>query len=394
MADVKLNSKGFVVVKGFTTNVKITSGMSLSAIEKNLKKAFVYAEQKKGIKAIPLIAQAGKYAKSIEQEAKNLGKAPVKEEKPAKEKKPKEKKEKPAKAKKGKTKEKVEEGPPPPTFGGKPAEKAEEAAPAKGGPLFALVPGAEKKYGKEEKKEAPPEPVPVKPEKKAPEPAKVEPIVKEAPLVKALETTKMVEKPPEPEPKIITINWEKHIPSTISLIKQAKNQKPSKISAEIKKLSTSFWDLSGYVKDNKTSLTAQMFNEFYQLPEFKGYLYSLSCTDSDAEKLVLYLEENKGKVSEKTSPAYLQIANLYLGKYLESITAIHKDFRAETKEIGGIGTGKEMNANMLLSSMLYLRRWYLVNKKNISGPQINVLLLKPEEEPLKEKKGPPPMKLK
>jgi|GEM_PF-5149240 len=381
MADVKLNSKGFVVVQGFATNVKITSDMSLSVIEKNLRKAFVYAEMKKGIKAAPLLAQADKYAKAMEQQAKNLGKAPAKEEKPEKAKPVKEKKPKEKPEKKKKEKPAKEEEVPTITFGATKPSKKEEAAPAEE-PLFALVPGAEKKYKKEE---------PEVPEKKE----VPEKVVKEAPLIKALEKAKEMEKPPEPEVKVITINWDKHIPSTMALIKQAKKQKPSKISAEIRKFATSFWDLESYVAGNKVSLAVQVFNEFYQLPEFRGYLYSAACSDGDAEKLLLYVEDSKGNLGDKTSSSYLQIANLYIGKYMEHIASMHKDFKSETKEIGGIGTGKEMNANLLLSSLLYLRRWYLVNKKNISGPQINVLLLKPEEEPLKaEKKEPTTLKWK
>jgi hypothetical protein len=344
MVSVKLNSKGNIVVNGFTTSVKVSPSDSLPAIESKIKQAAALAKKKDKISSNDMkvvFAQAKKLAKKIQSQAKGLGKVPSEEEKPEKKKekkkekpkkkKPKEKKKKPEKKKK----EEKAEAPPPITFG----KEKKEALPKKPAPK------------KEEKK--PPVPVPIKP----------------APEKK------------EPEIKIPKLNWDKQLSSTLLLTKKAK--KPSNISKEIQKFAGSFWDLEEYVTDNRDSLTLQMFGEFYQLPEFKAYLYSAACENSDAEELMVYLQKN-GSLSKGVK--HIETANLVMGDYLSKIASIHPGYKKETGQIGGIGKSSDMNPNLLLSSLLYLRRWYLVNKKKLAESQISLLMLKPLKEPPKTKK--------
>ncbi len=372
MVNVALNKKGNVVVKGYTTSVVVFPADSLSAIESKLKKAYALAKKNNKVSSDEvklLFVQAKGAAKKIKNQAENLGKTPVKEEKPKKTKKPAEKK------KKEKKKKEKAKKPPPITFG-----EIEKPVPGEGAPpkekIFGfakLTSEAEKKYKKEEKAKK---------------------IVSETPVVKALEKAPPKPVPVKPVPKeepkvsIPTVNWNKHLPSTLALIKQAKKQKPSKVSAEIKKFASSFWDLKGYVGKNRKSLTIQVFNEFLQLPEFRGFLISAACEDSNIGDMLVYLQKSKEKITQNTPSKYLQTANIVLGDYLARISAMHSGYKSETKHIGGIGKGKEMNANLLLSSLLYLRRWHLVNKKKLSGGQIPILMLGLQKAPPTAKKKP------
>ncbi len=428
MVNVKLNNKGNIVVNNYTTSVTVSSGESAKSIEAKVKKAAALAKKNKkasdnDVKI--LFAQAGKYAKQLENQAKKIGKAPVKEkEKPEKkkEKKPPAKKEKkpPAKKKEKKAPPKKKEekaAPPPPTFGAKKEEKKEPP--------------------KKEKK-APPKPVPIKPTGKAEEKKldfltkkEADKLIEELEMYEAIvadfkisgyantfkrykqlhesgaltkedqkkfeafkkEIDKVVAKIQKAEEKKVAeaeeakkeipvpkINWDMQLPSTLAVVNKAKG----KMDSEIMKFGKFFWNLGDYVEGNKKSLTIRIFNEFYQLPEFRGFLVSAACGDSSVENLMLHINENKGKVSEKTSGKYLETATGVLGDYLSKIAAINTPYKSETKHIGGIGS--DMDPNMLLSSLLYLRRWHMVDKKKEEAP---ILLIELQKEAPTAKKQEP-----
>ena len=435
MVSIKLDNNGNIVVNNYTTSIKVSSGESAGSIDAKVKKAAALAKKNGKISDTDmkiLFAQSGKFAKQLEGQAKKGGKA-VEKEKPEK----KEKKEKPPAKKKEKPPAKKKEKPP---------AKEKKTPPKKGKEEKAAVPpvptfGGKKKEEEKKEKKAPPKPVPIKPTKETAEETlnylskkdadklieeleKYEAIVADLKIYnyakifkhykqihdsgaltkedqkkfeafkkeidktvtkiqkaeeakKTEETKKAAKKEKEiPVPKI---NWDMQLPSTLAVVKKAKG----KMDSEIMKFGKFFWNLGDYVGENKKSLAIRVFNEFYQLPEFKAFVLSTACDDSNVENLMVHLNENKGKVSEKTSEKSLETATGVLGGYLTKIAAINTPYKSETKHIGGIG--KDMNSNMLLSSLLYLRRWYLIDKKK----EAPILLIELQKEAPTAKKTEP-----
>jgi len=168
-----------------------------------------------------------------------------------------------------------------------------------------------------------------------------------------------------------------------SIITKALNKILKKGEKEIRKelelLAGSYSELKKYLEENASAVTAEIFNLLYENKDFQMYLNSEVIGDHpEYGELLEYMSGNKKGLTK--SSELIELANNAIRNYLKFVIKDNKDLAEEIEHLGGIGTGP-MDAELLFSSMLYLRR-----DKKSDSPVLKLELVEAVEvvEPPKE----------
>jgi len=156
-----------------------------------------------------------------------------------------------------------------------------------------------------------------------------------------------------PTPKVVTIELS---PSIIEGTVNDVIKKPDKkIIPKIQKLVDSFESLEEYISKNSPTITATLFNMlYYAKTDFEMYLNSTSAENTDFERILSHMTENKKLSADERE--LIDIASSAIRGYLLHVAKNNDDFSKEITSLGGMKEKGSMDGKLFLGTLLYLRR--------------------------------------